>query len=179
MSKDVIMEKSAEVSDRWESTTTVPNTHNIHQVKCIGEYHLKVYEVSGGDIPGKLVEIIENDDDDDDDDEKDNPDNDNKEDESISMDVVEEGDHDEIMIDVGDWVQVTYNKEKFPGEVTNIIQDDSFPIYISVMHRSSKFWKWPEFGKDEIAYAFEDVVKKIDPPTVAESRGQFSFVDIL
>lgn len=37
------------------------------------------------------------------------------------------------------------------------------------------YWKWPD-KKDEIWYRKNDVIKRIDPPVVVGSWGQFSFI---
>ena len=42
------------------------------------------------------------------------------------------------------------------------------------MVKMGAYWKWPE-KKDEIWYEKRDVIKIIEPPVVASSRGQFSF----
>ena len=42
------------------------------------------------------------------------------------------------------------------------------------MHKVGKYWKWPE-QEDHIFYYRSDVIKKIDAPTIAGSRGQFMF----
>ena len=119
---------------------------------------LTIYSVkrSGGDITGKSKEIIGNNN------------GSNGADENITMDIVEEV-NDKM---IGDCVSVIYNNANFPGEVTDIKHGD---LYVSVMHKSGKFWKWPEFGRDKIWYTVENVVKKINPPVVAGNRGQFSF----
>ena len=76
--------------------------------------------------------------------------------------------------EVGDWVIVTYEDEEYPGEVTATIDGE---VEVSVMHPYGGYYKWPD-AKDQIYYPVSNVLRKIDAPIVAGSRGQFSFNDI-
>lgn len=80
----------------------------------------------------------------------------------------------EVRYKVGDWVVVHYLDEyddnDYPGEVTAVLENE---IKVSVLHKSGGYFKWPK-NKDEVHYSLESVVAKIDPPTVAGSRGQFT-----
>ena len=75
---------------------------------------------------------------------------------------------------VGDWVIVhyldKYDDNEYPGEVTAVFENE---IKVSVLHKSGGYFKWPK-KKHEVDYSLESVVAKIDPPTVAGSRGQFT-----
>ena len=46
------------------------------------------------------------------------------------------------------------------------------------MVKSGKHWKWP-VQPDILSYNCSDIIKKINPPEVAGSRGQFLFKDTL
>ena len=75
---------------------------------------------------------------------------------------------------IGLWVIVKYADEEYPGEVTSIEDSD---IEVSVMHKSVNAWKWPR-PEDKILYPATQIVRVIDPPTVAGNRGQFVFENI-
>ena len=69
---------------------------------------------------------------------------------------------------VGQWVVVKYQSEDFPGEMTRIENSD---VEVNVMHRSANAWKWPRLE--------DKIMRIINPPSVAGSRGQFAFKDII
>ena len=73
---------------------------------------------------------------------------------------------------IGLWVIVKYADEEYPGEV---IEDSD--IEVSVMHKRVNAWKWPR-PEDKIFYPATQIVRVIDPPTVAGNRGQFVFENI-
>ena len=50
-------------------------------------------------------------------------------------------------------------------------------IEVSVMHKSVNAWKWPR-PEDKIFDPATQIVRVIDPPTVAGNRGQFVFENI-
>ena len=75
---------------------------------------------------------------------------------------------------IGLWVIVKYADEEYPGEVTSIEDSD---IEVSVMHKNVNAWKWPRPG-DKIFYPATQIVRVIDPPTIAGNRGQFVFENI-
>ena len=80
-----------------------------------------------------------------------------------------------LEINVGDWVLVRYDDSNFPGEVTNSIVSD---YEVSVMHKcGNAFWKWL-LKEDKIYYNKTSITKKLDPPQVAGSRGQFIFKEL-
>ena len=80
-----------------------------------------------------------------------------------------------IKVAVSDWVIVTYDGLKYPGEVISVDRNMQ-EVRVSVMHPSGAFWKWPR-PVDSILYRWTNVVKKIDPPEVAGGCGQFRFED--
>ncbi|KAK6169741.1 hypothetical protein SNE40_020732 [Patella caerulea] len=75
-------------------------------------------------------------------------------------------------IEIGDWYVVNYDGLFFPGEV--IAYGDQGDYQVSVMEPAGANWKWPQ-PLDVIFYRRENIVKKIDKPEVANSRGHFKF----
>ena len=78
-------------------------------------------------------------------------------------------------LNVGEWVVVCYEGEKFPGEITSTSSENQ-DVEVRVMHKNGSGWKWPT-RDDKIFYKVEDIECKIKPPTAAGSRGQFVFED--
>lgn len=76
----------------------------------------------------------------------------------------------------GDWVLVNYDNKKYPGEVIQIHGPDD--IQVSVMVQTScGHYKWPQ-PPDSICYTSKEVVQKISPPEVSNSRGFFKFENL-
>ena len=75
---------------------------------------------------------------------------------------------------IGLWVMVKYADEEYPGEMTSIEDSD---IEVSVMHKSVNAWKWPK-PEDKIFYPTTQIVRVIDPPSIAGNQGQFVFENI-
>ena len=73
-------------------------------------------------------------------------------------------DNDEFPVEVGQWVVVAYDGIEFPGEVVTCGETD---VEVNVMHQSGNAWKWPD--------KIHNMIRQLDPPTVAGSRGQFTF----
>ena len=69
-------------------------------------------------------------------------------------------------IELGQWWQVTYDGEVFPGEVTEVRQKE---CKVLVMVPAGKYWKWLK-EKDEISYQLSSFVRQVKVPTVANSR---------
>lgn len=46
------------------------------------------------------------------------------------------------------------------------------------MHKSGNIWKWPR-QEDKIFYKHENILKKINPPVVAGTRGQFHLMNLI
>ena len=61
----------------------------------------------------------------------------------------------------------------YPGEITSCVHDD---VQVNVMHKSGKYWKWPN-PDDKILYRPENIIRRITPPKVVGSCGQFVFMD--
>ena len=74
-----------------------------------------------------------------------------------------------LNLTIGLWVIVKYEGEEFPGEVTCMEDSD---VEANVMHRSANSWKWPR-PEDKIFYSRNEIVRVINPPSVAGNRGQF------
>ena len=60
----------------------------------------------------------------------------------------------------GQWVVVTYDGETFPGEITSC---DTADIEINVMHKSGRYWKWPE-TVDKIFYELNKLYAQLPLP---------------
>lgn len=71
----------------------------------------------------------------------------------------------------GDWVLVRYDRSTFPGEVKVVGHDE---VKVNVMVPSGSLFKWPAV-EDFIFYRMEDVIRKLNPPTVKSARGTFEF----
>jgi len=77
------------------------------------------------------------------------------------------------VINVGDWYAVNYDGVKFPGEVTAIGVEGDFRV--SVMQPAGKrYWKWPGV-EDNIYYARDNMIKKLDKPEIANNRSHYKF----
>ena len=75
-----------------------------------------------------------------------------------------------LNVNIGDWILVNYDGQKFPGEVTNII---GLYFEVNVVHKNlGAFCKWPQ-KEDKIFYQKENIIEKLDVPEVAGSGGQF------
>lgn len=76
----------------------------------------------------------------------------------------------------GDWVIVNYDNAKYPGEVIKI--HDPKAIEVSVMIKTKcGHYKWRQ-PPDSIWYTPENIIQKILPPEMANSRGFFKFQQI-
>ena len=79
-------------------------------------------------------------------------------------------------LEKGNWVVVSYEEKKYPGEVTALHLDTAL-IGVSVMHsKYGKAWACPE-KEDKILYGAENIVKVIPPPVPSDRRGHFKFED--
>jgi hypothetical protein len=77
-----------------------------------------------------------------------------------------------VTANVGDWVVVTYDGQRYPGEVVEIL--DGFYKVNAMRPFGPHGWIWPK-KRDCILYDPKNVVALIEPPIVAGSRGQFTF----
>lgn len=74
---------------------------------------------------------------------------------------------------VGEWVLVNYDDVLYPGEVREVGDQE---VKVSDIIKSGKYYKWPN-SEDCIFYAVQDVIMKLQPPTVKSARGTFEFKD--
>lgn len=78
-------------------------------------------------------------------------------------------------IAVGDYVLIIYEDEKFPGVVTNILMEGPEKKYeVKTMQMTGSNWRWPD-KVDMLVYDAADVLKKLEPPILLNSRGVYSF----
>ena len=170
----MINSQKAKLVESWNETLAVPNTQKLHSVRTMGRKHLQVADTSNSN-DWTLVQIREI---------ADSEAETNSESET-EIDVNTDGPPSlgdaansvtHLDLSIGDWVLVKYDGNRFPGEVTTIGQNND--VKVNVMHKSGPNWKWPK-DADHIFYYRTDVVKKIDPPTVAEHRGQFTFPSLI
>lgn len=89
---------------------------------------------------------------------------------SLGHDMQVVGDLKELQRKLGEYVIFSYEKQLYPGQITEV-QDDG--AVINAMEKSLKTWKWPQ-KKDELFYPWHDVVGGIDPPKQISKRGLFS-----
>ena len=75
------------------------------------------------------------------------------------------------VIAVGDWFAVEYDGLLHPGEIKSVEAND---FQVSVMVQAGKYWKWT-VGPDKIFYPQEKLIKKLNTPSVVNSRGHFQF----
>ena len=166
----MINSQKAKLVESWNETLAVPNTQKLHSVRTMGRKHLQVADTSDSNdwTLVQIREIAET----------------NSESET-EIDVNTDGPPSlddaansvtHLDLSIGDWVLVKYDGNRFPGEVTTFGQNND--IKVNVMHKSGPNWKWPK-DADHIFYYRTDVVKKIDPPTVAGHRGQFTFPSLI
>lgn len=74
----------------------------------------------------------------------------------------------------GEFVIVRYEEEYFPG---TILEKNTDSVKIKTMTMSANNWKWPD--RDDICdYLIEDVVCKIEVPTLLNSRGIYSVPEV-
>ncbi|XP_044741169.1 MFS-type transporter clz9-like isoform X3 [Chrysoperla carnea] len=75
---------------------------------------------------------------------------------------------------VDNFVIVIYNGQKYPGKIVSIF--DHGPV-VECMEKKIKFWRWPE-KQDRMAYDWDDVWEKINPPKIASKRNQFTVPEL-
>ncbi len=70
-----------------------------------------------------------------------------------------------------DFVIVKYDNY-FPGQIRELKEGDVKEYYVSTMQRSGpKGWKWSEENKDVTWYLEKNVIQRIKPPSITNSRG--------
>lgn len=72
----------------------------------------------------------------------------------------------------GNWVVVTYDGKEYPGEIIFIENENKVQVSVMVPTGPMNHFKWPH-PRDCIFYTREEIVREIDPPEVANSRGLF------
>ena len=159
------------LEEHWQGTKTVPNTQHMHFVMPVGQHFIMVGETSdnslfchskvqirdvpvdaasGADTSMNIDQIPTN----------------------IDTDDIFSNFKSSISLEIGVWVVVNYEGQKYPGEIT---ETTNSAVKVSVMHPGIReHWKWPN-PKDEIYYKFKDIVKNIGPPEVVNNRGEFHF----
>ena len=151
-----IEKDSVEKAPIWSAAVGVPNTLKLHCVRAHNAKMLRVSTVSTED-DFTLVEIFQG----------------AGSDQSEPEEQTQPNDENQetLEVDISDWVLVNYDGADFPGEITNIV---GFDYEVNVLHKCGAFWKWP-LTEDRIFYDRKNVVKKLEPPELAGTRGQFTF----
>ena len=75
---------------------------------------------------------------------------------------------------IGDWVLMKYGSTNYPSKILQIVNNE---FQVNVMNKNGKFWRWPQ-KEDKNIYTSSNIVKLVEPPQVAGSRGQFEFHQI-
>lgn len=79
----------------------------------------------------------------------------------------------ELNLDVGDYVLVTWNSRKYPGQVVSICQEG---VLVSCLKRGKLFWRWPVI-KDEQLYSWSHIICIIEVPVFVK-KGCFSIPEM-
>ena len=161
--KSQVVENQNEMKLYWSNTVPIAHTQKIHSVMPTGPCHLLVGGISDTKTFCK-VRVLEKE-------SGDSSESSDEEEATRKEHVCNICSSEKLKLHIGDWIVVDYHGELFPGEITEF---DGAEIRVNVMQKSGKFWKWPS-KRDNIFYYCKDVVKKIEPPTVAGNRGQFVF----
>ena len=172
--KGQVVENQNELQLHWSNTIPIANTQKIHFVTPKGHCHLLVADTSDSEKFCKVRILKKENDESSNDEESTTEEDDISGNEDISSVVSGINDPEKLELRIGDWIVVKYQGELFPGEITEFGGIDGSEIRADVMEKSGKFWKWPS-KRDNIFYFCKDVIKKIEPPTVAGNRGQFKF----
>ena len=163
VTKSEIEQQFTFLDTKWEGVMAVPQTLRVHCIQAFGANEVKVADISSEIEESFRVCRIRN--------SSITPlTNSMTEQDSPIEDVTQPA----LNLSIGVWVVVKYDDEEFPGEVTCIEDSD---IEVNVMHRSANAWKWPR-PEDKIFYSRDQIVRVINPPSVAGNRGQFMFEDI-
>ncbi|KAJ8885080.1 hypothetical protein PR048_011276 [Dryococelus australis] len=79
-------------------------------------------------------------------------------------------------IAIGDWILVEYERKLYPGEVTQLCDNDN--LVNAMEPTETGQYKWP-LRKDILLYKRSDAKKKISGPIPSHSRiSQFHFTEI-
>ena len=156
VTSDEVKQTSEEKVSSWSRVLSVLNTQKVPCVKPKCATSLEVSTISTDDSV-TFVNIL--------------PNSKSETDESEYKDNNES--HESLSIGIGDLVLICYDEDNFPGEITQVIGELDFEV--NVMHRSGGvYWKWP-LKEDKIFHRKENIVKKLNAPDVAGSRGQVHF----
>lgn len=77
----------------------------------------------------------------------------------------------------GDFVTVKYNGEEYPGIIEKLSDNNTGGPTVSCMMKFGRSWKWPA-KEDSMEYDWEDIIRKIAPPTLLSKRGYFSVPEL-
>lgn len=170
ISKDAIEEKWEILEARWPSILPIPNTRKIHYVVPMGGHHLLVSDTSDS-TECKQVRIKDQDE---------IEFSDSLESLNETMDESQDNlsGNEELEVQIGDWVLVTYDGKNFPGELVEIGEYSSDELKVNVMHPSGGHWRWPQ-PADKIFYYIKDIIRKIDRHWKQRTVYLFFFVDFL
>ena len=166
VAKSEIDQQFAFVDAKWEGVIAVPQTHRVHCIQTSGADQVKVADTSNEiDKCFRICRICK----------------------TIITPPTQSATGEDSPLDddiqpcqlppnltIGLWVIIKYADEEYPEEETSIEDSD---IEVSVMHKSVNAWKWSR-PEHQIFYPTTQIVRGIDPPTVACNRGQFAFENI-
>lgn len=92
----------------------------------------------------------------------------------LTVNFQDESNDDIMNLQIGEWCLVEYDGSKYAGEIISIpVGRPEFEV--SVMVPSGKYWKWPE-KPDILFYTKAQIIQKLMPPIVVNSRGLFKFM---
>ena len=156
ITKDSIDAMNSFLDTKWEGLKAVPQTHKMHCFIPISSGEILVAETS--DTTQFKVAIIR------------------KPSDTglllkLKLKVKNKLQVKNTSIDLGQWVVVTYDGSRYPGEVISM-EDSQYEI--NVMHPSGNHWKWPT-AEDKIFYLLQNIAQLINPPKAAGNHGQFRF----
>ncbi|KAI5722693.1 hypothetical protein M8J76_012165 [Diaphorina citri] len=97
-------------------------------------------------------------------------------DDVLPLEDSDEGQKTFTVID-GDYVVVTYNGKKFPGQVIETVDNDDKVKVKHMTQAGMDSWRWPEI-EDILWYDMDEILKIISPPTPINKRGLFSVPQI-
>ena len=165
--KDEVEKNHAFLDVRWEGFFSLPGTQQLHFIKPHGSDKLQVSDITdAGQFQIYQIRRSQQ--------EQEQPPSHVNDTTPEQEDSIFDPSPPE-QLNVGEWVVVCYEGEKFPGEITSTSSENQ-DVEVRVMHKSGSGWKWPT-RDDKIFYKVEDIECKIKPLTAAGSRGQFVFED--
>ena len=168
--KEDIAAVKQQLDTHWEGVLVVPMTHQRHCYIPKGRNQMMVADISDA-TEFTMVTIRLNAVEDTEEDEESEEEVNEEEEDAAEQAAVE--DAVPLSLAIGQWVIVTYEGGNYPGKITSCDHDD---MQVNVIHKSGKYWKWPN-PNDKIFYRPENIIRRITPPKVVGSRGQFVFMD--